>query len=124
MSDLKALIIEILLTSGLVSTILGTASGARNIGSNGAIVVDGYIALAGLWAAPISGASMNPLRSFAADLIRGDLMTTWIYIAGPLVGAIIAVGFEWILKGKATAAGTLAAQGAYRSDNTVPQRHS
>jgi aquaporin Z len=111
-SDFRALIMEILLTTGLVSTILGTASGARNIGSNGALAVGGYIALAGLWAAPISGASMNPVRSFAPDLIRGDLMTTWIYIAGPLVGAIIAVGFEWILKGKATTAGSLAAQGA------------
>jgi aquaporin Z len=72
-SDIKALIMEILLTTGLVSTILGTSSGARNIGSNGALAVGGYIALAGLWAAPISGASMNPVRSFAPDLIRGDL---------------------------------------------------
>jgi aquaporin Z len=110
-SDLKTLIMEILLTTGLVSVILGTASGARNIGSNGALAVGGYIALAGLWAAPISGASMNPVRSFAPDLIRGDLRTDWIYLLGPLLGAMIAVGFEWILKGKATAAGTLAAQG-------------
>ena len=51
---------EVLLTAGLVNTILGTASGARNIGTNGAIAVGGYIALAGLWAAPVSGASMNP----------------------------------------------------------------
>jgi aquaporin Z len=48
-------------------------------------------------------------------LIRGYLLTTWIYIAGPLAGALIAVGFEWILKGKATAAGTLAAQGAWKA---------
>ena len=95
----KALVMEVLLTAGLVSTILGTASGARNIGSNGALAVGGYIALAGLWAAPISGASMNPVRSFAPDLVRGDLSTTWIYIAGPMIGAMIAVGFEWILKG-------------------------
>jgi len=115
-SDFKALIMEILLTTGLVSTILGTASGARNIGSNGALAVGGYIALAGLWAAPLSGASMNPVRSFAPDLIRGDLMTTWIFVVGPVLGAIIAVGFEWILKGKATAAGTLAAQGDVKSD--------
>ena len=106
-----ALAMEILLTTGLVSTILGTASGARNIGSNGALAVGGYIALAGLWAAPISGASMNPVRSFAPDLIRGDLNTTWIYVVGPLLGATIAVGFEWILKGKPTAAGALAARG-------------
>jgi aquaporin Z len=52
------------------------------------------------------------VRSFAPDLVRGDLHTTWIYVAGPLVGAVIAVGFEWILKGKPTAAGSLAAQGS------------
>lgn len=119
-SDLQALVMEILLTTGLVSTILGTASGARNIGSNGALAVGGYIALAGLWAAPISGASMNPVRSFAPDLLRGDLHTTWIYIVGPVLGAMIAVGFEWILKGKATAAGSLAAQGELDADNPQP----
>lgn len=110
-SHFQAFILEILLTTGLVSVILGTASGARNVGSNGALAIGGYIALAGLWAAPISGASMNPVRSFAPDLIRGDLRTSWIYLAGPLLGAMIAVGFEWILKGKATGAGSLAAQG-------------
>jgi aquaporin Z len=115
-SDIKALTMEILLTAGLVSTILGTASGARNIGSNGALAIGGYIALAGLWAAPVSGASMNPVRSLAPDLIRGDLMTTWIYIVGPVLGALIAVGFEWILRGKATAAGSLAAQGDIGSE--------
>jgi len=109
--DFRALVMEVLLTTGLVSTILGTASGARNVGSNAALAVGGYVALAGLWAAPISGASMNPVRSFAPDLIRGDLTTTWIYVVGPLLGGIIAVGFEWILKGRPTAAGALAAQG-------------
>jgi aquaporin Z len=110
-SSLQALAMEVLLTAGLVSTILGTASGARNIGTNGAIAVGGYIALAGLWAAPISGASMNPIRSLAPDLVRGDFSTSWIYVLGPLIGAIIAVGFEWILKGPPTATGTIAAQG-------------
>jgi aquaporin Z len=110
--DFKAFIFEVLLTTGLVSTILGTASGARNIGSNGALAIGGYIALAGLWAAPISGASMNPARSFAPDLLRGDMSTTWVYVAGPIIGAAISVGFEWILKGKPTAAGTSAAQGS------------
>jgi aquaporin Z len=110
--DLRALAMEVLLTAGLVSTILGTASGARNIGSNGALAVGGYIALAGLWASPISGASMNPVRSFAPDLVRGDLGTTWIYVVGPVVGAMIAVGFEWILKGAPTEAGAEAARGS------------
>jgi aquaporin Z len=109
--DIKAFVLEVLLTAGLVNVILGTASGARNIGTNGAIAVGGYIALAGLWAAPITGASMNPVRSFAPDLLRGDLHTDWIYIAGPVVGAMIAVLFEGFLKGRPTEAGSLAAQG-------------
>jgi len=115
----KALAMEVLLTAGLVNTILGTASGARNIGHNAAIAVGGYIALAGLWAAPVSGASMNPARSLAPDLVRGDLGTTWIYVTGPVAGALIGVAFEWILKGKPTAAGGMAAEGARDSDDAT-----
>src|ERR1039458_469249 len=115
----KALAMEVLLTTGLVNTILGTASGARNIGTNGAIAVGGYIALAGLWAAPITGASMNPARSFAPDLMRGDFGTTWIYLVGPAIGALIGVIFEWILKGRPTAAGAIAAQGARDGDDST-----
>jgi aquaporin Z len=111
-SSCTALAIEIVLTTGLVNTILGTASGARNIGSNGAIAVGGYIVLAGLWASPISGASMNPARSFASDMVRGDFSSTWIYIVGPILGALIGVAFEWILKGKGTSSGALVAQGS------------
>ena len=116
--SVTALMMEIVLTAGLVNTILGTATGARNIGANGAIAVGGYIALAGLWAAPISGASMNPARSFAPDLVRGDLGTTWIYIVGPVLGALIGVAFEWILKGKPTASGAIAAQGTLDNDDS------
>ena len=110
-STLQALLIEILLTTGLVNTILGTASGPRNIGHNAAIAIGGYIALAGLWAAPLTGASMNPVRSFAPDIARGNFGTSWIYIAGPFIGALIAVGFEWILKGKPSKHATMEAQG-------------
>ena len=118
-----ALVMEIVLTAGLVNTILGTASGARNIGTNGAIAVGGYIALAGLWAGPISGASMNPVRSFAPDLVRGDLGMTWIYVLGPVMGALIGVAFEWILKGKPTIAGAIAAQGSLDVDDPgTPRR--
>ncbi|HEV2362821.1 MAG TPA: aquaporin [Caulobacteraceae bacterium] len=111
LAPIKALLIEAMLTTGLVTTILGASSGARNVGPNAAIAVGGYIALAGLWAGFATGASMNPARSLAPDLLRDDLSHTWIYIAGPLVGALIAVGFEWILKGPPTAHGTRAAQG-------------
>lgn len=120
-STLQALAMEVLLTAGLVNTILGTASGARNIGANGAIAIGGYIALAGLWAAPISGASMNPVRSLAPDLIGGNFVAAWIYLVGPFTGAIIAVAFEWILKGSPTTTGTIAAQGTLDTDE--PARH-
>lgn len=116
-TDGTALAMEVVLTAGLVNTILGTASGARNTGTNGAIAVGGYVALAGLWAAPVSGASMNPARSLAPDLVRGNFHTTWIYIVGPVVGALIGVAFEWILKGKPTAEGGIAAQGTLGVDD-------
>ena len=63
---------EALLTLALVSVILGTASGAQNIGLLGAFAVGGYIAVAGLWGSPISGTSMNPARTFGPDLVGGN----------------------------------------------------
>ena len=106
-----AMVTEALLTLGLVSVILGTASGARNIGVNGALAIGGYIGLVSVWAAPVTGASMNPARSFAPMLVGGDLTHYWIYLLGPVIGAIGAVAFEWILRGKATRAGREAAEG-------------
>ena len=106
-----ALVTEAVLTLGLVSVILGTASGARNVGINGAIAVGAYIGLVSVWGAPVSGASMNPARSLGPDLIAGNLTDYWIYLVGPILGAMIAVCFEYILKGKATKAGAEAAQG-------------
>lgn len=100
-SDLQALLIEVLLTAGLVSVVLGAASGAQNIGPLAAIAAGSYICLAGLWAAPVSGASMNPARSFGPALIGGDLQTFWIYLLGPLLGAVVAVGIAFVLRGPA-----------------------
>jgi aquaporin Z len=111
-SPIQGFVLETVLTAGLVNTILGTASGARNVGTNAGIAVGGYIALAGLWASSFTGASMNPARTLGPDLVRGDVSTTWIYIAGPLLGAAIGVGFEWILVGPPTKSGSEAAQGS------------
>jgi aquaporin Z len=97
--DWQALLMEIALTGGLVSVILGTASAAQNVGTLGALGVGGYIALAGLWAAPVSGTSMNPARSFGPALVSGDWSAYWVYVAGPLIGAAIAVGCAWVLRG-------------------------
>jgi aquaporin Z len=107
--DWQAMLIELLLTLGLVSTILGTASRAQNVGALSAVAVGGYIALAGLWASPISGAVMNPARAFGPDLVLGDFSDYWIYVVGPLAGGLIAVVFAWVLRGPGGDPGGLAA---------------
>jgi aquaporin Z len=95
----QALLMEIALTAGLVSVILGTASAAQTVGAIAALGVGGYIALAGLWAAPVSGVSMNPSRSLGPALVGGEFSSYWVYVVGPLAGALIAVGFAYILRG-------------------------
>ncbi len=96
----QALLMEIVLTVLLVSVILGTASAAQNVGAIAALGVGGYIALAGLWAAPVSGVSMNPARSFGPALVSGNWTSYWVYLVGPVTGALIAVGFAFALRGR------------------------
>jgi aquaporin Z len=115
-SPTVAILTEAVLTLGLVSVILGTASGARNVGINGAIAVGAYIGLVSVWGAPVTGASMNPARSLAPMLVGGNVSNYYIYLIGPIIGAMVAVGFEYILKGKATKAGAEAAQGILDED--------
>ena len=109
-----AMLTEAVLTLGLVGVILGTASGARNVKDQRRHRRGGlHRAGVGL-GAPVSGASMNPARSLGPELIAGDLTNYWIYLVGPIIGAMIAVGFEFILKGKPTKAGAEAAGGPGR----------
>ena len=110
-TDVHAMVMEMVLTTGLFSVILGTASRAQNLGPLSALGVGAYIILAGLWSSPISGASMNPARSFGPDLVLGNFDHYWVYLVGPLVGAAIAVGFAFILRGHAETGGAAAAQG-------------
>jgi len=118
-----AFLMETVLTLGLVSVILGTASGAQNLGVFGALGVGGYIALAGLWGSPISGTSMNPARTFGPDLVGADFSSYWVYVAGPLLGAAIAVGFAFVLRGRGGGqAGSAAAQGALFTEAQNPDQ--
>jgi aquaporin Z len=111
-STTTAMLWEVLLTTGLVSTVLGTASGAQQLGPVAAFGVGSYIALAGLFGAPVSGASMNPARSLGPALVVGTWTSWWAYLAGPLIGALIAVGIAYILRGPGGGLrGTQAAQG-------------
>ncbi len=98
-SDVKAMWIEAVLTCGLVTTILGTASGAQNVGPLSAIAVAGYISLAGLWAGPVTGASMNPARSLGPQIVGAEYAHLWVYLAGPTIGMLVAVAFAYVLRG-------------------------
>jgi aquaporin Z len=60
---------------------------------------------------PFEGASMNPARSFGPDLALGNLSTWWIYLIGPVAGAVLAVGMAQILRGPAMVQEATAAEG-------------
>jgi len=128
-SDWQAVVVEFVLTAGLVSTILGTASKAQNLGPISAFGVGAYIILAGLWSSPISGASMNPARSFGPDLVLWNFSSYWVYLVAPIAGALVAVAIAYILRGSGGGqSGIEAAQGRLEeivAENSVqPDRSS
>ncbi len=83
----------------MVPVILGTATHPAIVGRNSAIAVGGTVALCGLFSHPVSGASMNPARSLGPALASGHLEGSWIYVAGPFIGALVAVGLARVLHG-------------------------
>lgn len=95
----QGVVVETLLTFGLISVVLGAASGAQNIGALSAVAAGSYIVLAGLWASPVSGASMNPARSLGPALLSGNYTHIWIYLIGPLAGAVLACVLAQMLRG-------------------------
>ena len=107
----RSLVMEILLTTILVSIILHTATGYRSIGHNAALAVGATVALLGLFASPISGASMNPARTLGPDIVSTDFHGWWIYILGPCAGAAIGVMIIGLVRGLPDADEREAAEG-------------
>ena len=122
-STTTAMLWEVVLTTGLVSVILGTASGAQQIGPLAAVAVGSYIALAGLWGSPVSGASMNPARSLGPALVLDDWTSWWAYLVGPTVGGLVAVGFAFVLRGPGGDRGGVAAAQGTLGEPSRPGRH-
>jgi aquaporin Z len=98
--ELQSFFMEIILTTFLVLVILGTATGHRVVGPNAGIAVGATIILCGLFADPISGASMNPARSIGPGVVGGEAGYLWLYIAAPLIGAVVAVILDFAIQGK------------------------
>ena len=86
-----AVVLEALMTFLLVVVIFGSAVHGKAVKSFAGIAIGGTIALDALFGGPISGASMNPARSLGPAIIAGAWPDQWIYIVGPLAGALLAV---------------------------------
>jgi aquaporin Z len=106
-----AFVMEVTLTTLLVSVILGTATKHSLIGPHAAIPVGGTIALCGLFAGPISGPSMNPARSLGPAIVGGVGQDWWVYVTGPLAGALVAAGLVLLWQGPHRAEEDEAARG-------------
>ena len=88
---LQSFVLEVLLTAFLMVVILSVSTGAKEKGITAGIAVGSVIALEALFAGPISGASMNPVRSLAPALVSGNVAHLWVYLVAPLVGGSVAV---------------------------------
>ena len=102
---------EVIITFGLVLMILNMANGPKLNGPFIPLAVGAYIMAWGTMGGPFDGASMNPARSFGPDVAIGDLSTWWVYLIGPVAGAVIAVGVAYVLRGPARVEEASAAQG-------------
>jgi glycerol uptake facilitator-like aquaporin len=102
---------EAIITFGLVLMVLSMADGPKLNGPFVPLAVDAYIMAWGTMGGPFDGASMNPARSFGPDIAMGNLSTWWVYVIGPVVGAVIAVGAARVLRGPATVEEAMAAMG-------------
>ena len=89
--DMQSFVLEIVLTFLLMLVILSVSTGAKEKGITAGIAIGSVIALEAMFAGPICGASMNPARSIAPAVMSGHLQHLWIYIAGPVLGALLAV---------------------------------
>lgn len=84
----QSFVLESVLTLLLMFVIMGVAHDERAEGEMAGIAIGGTVALAALLGGPISGASMNPIRSIAPAIVAGNLNDLWIYVAAPVVGAL------------------------------------
>jgi aquaporin Z len=90
-TESQSFILELILTFLLMVVILSVSTGAKEKGITAGIAVGAVIGLEAMFAGPICGASMNPARSLAPALVSGHLEHLWLYLAGPLIGALLAV---------------------------------
>jgi aquaporin NIP len=90
-SGSQSFVLEAVLTFILMLVILSVSTGAKEKGITAGIAIGAVIAMEAMFAGPISGASMNPARSVAPAVVSGHLENLWVYLAGPFLGALLAI---------------------------------
>ena len=87
----QSFVLEVLLTFFLMLVVLSVSTGAKEKGLTAGIAIGALIGLEAMFAGPICGASMNPARSLAPAIVSGHLEHLWLYLAAPVLGALLAV---------------------------------
>jgi aquaporin NIP len=97
----SALVYELVLTAFLMFVIMAVATDTRAVGAAAAIAIGGTVGLDALFGGPVTGASMNPARSFGPAIASGEWSDFWIYVAGPLAGAAVGAFAYQLVRGDA-----------------------
>jgi MIP family channel proteins len=96
----SALVYEVLLTAFLMFVIMAVATDTRAVGAAAAIAIGGTVGLDALFGGPVTGASMNPARSFGPALAGGEWQDFWVYIIGPVLGASLGALAYQLVRGE------------------------
>lgn len=96
---MQSFVMELVMSFFLMLVILSVTTGAKEKGLTAGISIGSVVALEALFGGPVSGASMNPARSLAPALVSGHLENLWIYLAAPVLGALLALPFCHLVRG-------------------------
>jgi aquaporin NIP len=97
----SAVVYELVLTAFLMFVIMAVATDTRAVGAGAAIAIGATVGLDALFGGPVTGASMNPARSFGPALASGQWTHFWVYVAGPLAGAALGGLAYQLVRGEA-----------------------
>ncbi len=96
----SAFVYELVLTAFLMFVVMAVATDTRAVGAAAAIAIGGTVALDALFGGPVTGASMNPARSFGPALVASEWTDFWIYVLAPLLGALAGALLYGVIRGR------------------------
>ncbi|HEY8937235.1 MAG TPA: aquaporin [Cyclobacteriaceae bacterium] len=99
-SEMQSFILEFILTFLLMLVIIQVATGSKEQGMFAGLAIGATVLLEAMFAGPICGASMNPIRSLAPAVVSGHIEHLWIYLTAPVAGAVLAIPIWNVLKTK------------------------